>query len=149
MRAYPTASQQRQLDALRAAHCEIYNAALEERREHWKRHKTSVRYTDQSAQLKHVRELRPDLAVWSFTGQQQTLRRLDRTFQAFFRRVKAGDTPGYPRFKPARRFDTVDHVNGDGAKWTPTPDGQKWATCLLYTSPSPRDATLSRMPSSA
>ena len=149
MRAYPTASQQRQLDALRAAHCEIYNAALEERREHRKRHKTSVRYTDQSAQLKHVRELRPDLAVWSFTGQQQTLRRLQRSYDGFFRRLrkfnrlapaqkakakaegKPVSKPGYPRFKPVHRFDTVDHVNGDGAKWTPTPDGQKWATAYI------------------
>ena len=28
-------------------------------------------------------------------------------------------------------------------------EGDEIATCLLYTSPSPRDATLSRMPSSA
>ena len=28
-------------------------------------------------------------------------------------------------------------------------DGKNIETCLLYTSPSPRDATLSRMPSSA
>ena len=35
------------------------------------------------------------------------LRRLDRAFEAFFRRVKAGETPGYPRFKSAHRFDSV------------------------------------------
>jgi putative transposase len=69
------------------------------------------------------------LARWSFTGQQQTLRRLNRSFDGFFRRVKAGQAPGYPRFKSRARFDTVDHVNGDGAKWAPT-DG-RWARCYL------------------
>ncbi len=30
---------------------------------------------------------------------QDVLRRLDKSFKAFFRRVKAGKKPGYPRFK--------------------------------------------------
>lgn len=42
---------------------------------------------------------------------------MDKAFAAFFRRVKAGQTPGYPRFKPVQRFDTVTFVEGDGAKW--------------------------------
>jgi putative transposase len=46
------------------------------------------------------------------------LRRLDRAFQAFFRRLKAGETPGYPRFKGRARFDTVEFPSyGDGCKW--------------------------------
>lgn len=65
------------------------------------------------------------MAVGSFSAQQQTLRRLNRAFEAFFGRVRKGETPGYPRFRSRRRFDTVDHVNGDGAKWHPT-EG-RWA----------------------
>jgi putative transposase len=63
---------------------------------------TGVSYGDQSAQLKEIREVRPDVAAWSFSSQQATLRRLNRAFAGFFRRVKAGETPGYPRFKEVR-----------------------------------------------
>jgi putative transposase len=60
------------------------------------------------------------VAVWSFSSEQATLRRLNRAFVAFFRRVKAGETPGYPRFKAARRFDTVEWPkDGDGCRWKP------------------------------
>lgn len=50
---------------------------------------------------------------------QITLRRLDLAFTAFFRRVKAGETPGYPRFKGRDRFDSVTFTGvHDGAKFT-------------------------------
>lgn len=75
-RLYPTSRQRDQLTAMLAAHCELYNAALEERREAWRRSRVTVRYADQSGQLKAVRRLRADQAVWSFTSQQQTLRRV-------------------------------------------------------------------------
>jgi putative transposase len=70
-------------------------------------------------QLKEIRSVRPDQGVWSFTSQQQTLRRLDKAFGAFFRRVKAGETPGYPRFRAAARFESVDFRHGDGIKFLP------------------------------
>src|SRR5262249_39106762 len=50
----------------------------------------------------------PDQARWSFSSQQATLRRLDKAMQAFFGRVKAGQTPGYPRFRGRYWFDTVE-----------------------------------------
>ncbi|MGW1554880.1 RNA-guided endonuclease InsQ/TnpB family protein, partial [Streptomyces sp. NPDC002346] len=59
---------------------------------------------------------------WSFSSQQATLRRLDKAMQAFFRRVKAGQTPGYPRFRGVSWFDTVDFPkDGDGCRWDSTP----------------------------
>lgn len=45
------------------------------------------------------------------------MRRLDEAFAGFFRRVKAGQTPGYPRFKGRGHFDTVTFTNGDGGRW--------------------------------
>ena len=56
-----------------------------------------------------------------------------------------------------RRFRAVQHTSGLAAPWTVTvpagtsvvPDGVQYPCCLLYTSPSPRDRTRSRMPSSA
>lgn len=118
----PTARQQALLSAMLADHCALYNAALQERRDAYRTRYVSVRYGDQSEQLKDIRAADTDgQGRWSFTSQQQTLRRLNRVFDAFFRRVKAGQTPGYPRFKSIRRFDMVEFVNGDGAKWDDTP----------------------------
>jgi putative transposase len=58
--------------------------------------------------------------TWSFSSQQATLRRLNRAFAAFHRRVKAGETPGYPRFRSAHRFDSVEWPkDGDGCRWQP------------------------------
>jgi putative transposase len=116
-RAYPTQRQEQRARALLDAHRHLYNAALEERREAW-RHGVTIRYGDQSAQLAEIRRADPDgQGHWSFTSQQQTLRRLDRAFQGFFQRVRAGRRAGYPRFKTAARWDSVDSVDGDGARW--------------------------------
>src|SRR5215213_6302903 len=103
-RAYPTRRQEQRARALLDAHRHMYNAALEERREAW-RHGMTIRHGDQSAQLAEIRRADPDgQGRWSFTSQQQTLRRLDRAFQGFFQRVRAGRRAGYPRFKTAARW---------------------------------------------
>lgn len=90
-RLYPTSKQRDRLTAMLRDHCELYNAALEHRREAYRRAKVTVRCTQQQAELTAIRIERPDQAVWSFTSQQHTLRRLDKAFRAFFRRVKAGE----------------------------------------------------------
>jgi putative transposase len=119
-RLRPTARQHVALSQCLASHRELYNAALQERRDAWRLRGTSVSYGDQSAQLKEIRAVRPDVAAWSFSSQQATLRRLNRAFAAFFRRVRAGETPGYPRFKPAHRFASVEWPkDGDGCRWRP------------------------------
>ncbi|HEY9441080.1 MAG TPA: transposase, partial [Streptomyces sp.] len=120
----PTARQTAALDEILRDHCSLYNGALQERRDAY-RHtsKTSVKYGDQSAQLKAIRAFDPERqGRWSFSSQQATLRRLDKAFQAFFRRVRAGRTPGYPRFKGVGHFDTVTFPrDGDGCRWDSTP----------------------------
>jgi putative transposase len=128
-RAYPTRRQEQRARAMLDAHRQLYNAALEERREVW-RHGVIVRYSDQSAQLTEIRRADPGgQGRWSFTSQQQTLRRLDRAFQGFFQRVRAGRRAGYPRFKSAARWDSVDFVDGDGARWRDL-EG-RWARAYL------------------
>ena len=100
-----------------ASHRELYNAALQERREAWRLSKTTVSYGDQSAQLKAIREARPDVKAWSFSSQQATLRRLSRAFAGLLRRVNVDQTPGDPRFKPAHPFDRVERPkDGDGCR---------------------------------
>ncbi|KUO04705.1 RNA-guided endonuclease InsQ/TnpB family protein [Streptomyces caeruleatus] len=120
----PTARQAVALGEMLRDHCSLYNGALQERRDAY-RHvsKTTVRYGAQSAQLKAIRTFDPERqGRWSFSSQQATLRRLDKAFQAFFRRVKAGQTPGYPRFKGVGHFDTVTFPkDGDGCRWDSTP----------------------------
>jgi putative transposase len=75
-RMRPTAKQHIALAACVEAHRELYNAALEERRHAWAHSRTQVYYTDQAAQLTDIRAARPDMAVWSYSSQQATLRRL-------------------------------------------------------------------------
>jgi putative transposase len=119
----PTVHQQVALTAMLDDHRTLYNAALQERRDAY-RHpsKTTVRYVAQAGQLSEIRALDSDQARWSYSSQQATLRRLDKAFAAFFRRVKAGETPGYPRFKGQNWFDTVDWPkDGDGCRWDSDP----------------------------
>jgi putative transposase len=87
-RLRPTERQHTALAACVESHRELYNAALQERRDAWAASKTRVNYGDQSAQLSEIRSVRPDVAVWSFSSQQATLRRLNKAFAGFFRRVK-------------------------------------------------------------
>ncbi|MFE6058779.1 RNA-guided endonuclease InsQ/TnpB family protein [Streptomyces sp. NPDC056431] len=121
----PTMGQSIALGEMLRDHCSLYNGALQERRDAY-RHasKSSVRYGQQSAQLKEIRAFDPERqGRWSFSSQQATLRRLDKAFAAFFRRVKAGETPGYPRFRGVNWFDTVDFPkDGDGCRWDSTPN---------------------------
>jgi putative transposase len=56
-------------------------------------------------------------AAINFSSAQATLRRLDKAFANFFRRVKAGEEPGYPRFKGRDRFNSVLFPShGDGIR---------------------------------
>lgn len=118
----PTARQETALAACVEDHRQLYNAALQERRDAWRMRGETVRYGGQSAQLKAIRAADPDHSRWSFSSQQATLRRLDKAMAAFFRRVKAGRKPGYPRFKGANWFDTVVWpADGDGCRWDSQP----------------------------
>lgn len=120
----PTVGQTMALGEMLRDHCSLYNGALQERRDAY-RHasKTSVKYGMQSAQLKDIRSFDPERqGRWSFSSQQATLRRLDKAFAAFFRRIRSGENPGYPRFRGVNWFDTVDFPkDGDGCRWDSTP----------------------------
>ncbi len=97
--------------------CDLYNAALQERRDAWKVCGHPVRMGEQSADLPWIRANLEQHGRWSAWAQQEVLRRLDRAFQAFFRRVKAGQTPGYPRFKSKARWDSAVLCQSNGARW--------------------------------
>lgn len=97
-----------------AAFCDLYNCALEQRRDAYARCRKTISYVDQCNELIAVRDADARLAHFGFTAEQQILRRLDKTFKAFFRRVKAKQKPGYPRFRSKAYFDSAEFKVGDG-----------------------------------
>ncbi|MCM8738713.1 transposase [Azospirillum sp. A1-3] len=113
-RVYPKQRQADGLDALLADFCGLYNAALQQREEAWKRRRVSLSYEDQANELPALRAAMPDLARWSYTAQQQLLRRVNKAYQAFFRRVRRGEKPGFPRYKARSWFSSAEFRFGDG-----------------------------------
>jgi putative transposase len=113
-RLFTKAAQEVALTAMLGAFCDLYNAALQQRIEAYRRRGLTLRYGNQAAELKAVRTADELLASYSFSAEQQVLRRLDKTFAAFFRRLKAGKKPGFPRFRSKARFDSAEFRVGDG-----------------------------------
>jgi putative transposase len=115
-RLYPTKKQAALLDEQLAEARRLYNAALQERRDAWKMRKTAITCYQQVNQLKDIRAA-GDLALANFNSCTDVLRRVDKTFQAFFRRMKAGQKAGYPRFKAQSRFQSYTFpIYGNGCK---------------------------------
>ena len=116
-RIYPNRSQAEALDKILEQHRRLYNLALGDRRDVYEAEERSVSYGEQSRRFKESRKVLPNFAPLNFSSAQATLRRLDKAFKAFFRRVEMGDAPGYPRFKPEGRFRTVEFPSyGDGCR---------------------------------
>jgi putative transposase len=88
---------------------ELYNAALQERRDAYHINRLSINYHAQAVQLPQIKQIREDVGGVHSQVLQDTLRRVDKAFDAFFRRCQEGETPGYPRFKPASRYDSFTY----------------------------------------
>lgn len=106
-RIYPSKSQIIKLNETLAICCELYNAALQERRDAWKLKRKSISWFDQNSQMKDVRREREDVAGVNSLVLQDALKRVHLAFGVFFRRVKRGKKAGYPRFRSARRYDSI------------------------------------------
>lgn len=119
---YPTPRQCELLLILLRQHCELWNAALEERISAWRAAGKSIGYSAQCTSLTQIRsELPGDWAQMNCSSQQITLRRLDKAFSSFFRRVKTGQSPGFPRFKSLSRMPGFGYKgHGDGWRFTPS-----------------------------
>jgi putative transposase len=94
----------------------LYNACIQERRDAWKKAGVSIRYLDQQNVLPEIKKFRPELVPLGSHALQETVRRVDRAFQAFFRRIKTGEKPGFPRFKSRNRFDSFTYPDPAGWK---------------------------------
>ena len=113
-RIRPSNAQDTALTGMLGAFCDLYNACLQQRIEAYQRRGISLRYGNQAGELKAVREADERLGGFSFSAEQQILRRLDKAFSAFFGRVKRGGKPGFPRFRAKSMFDSADFRVGDG-----------------------------------
>jgi putative transposase len=112
----PTSDQERALAFVVRRCCELYNAALQERRDAWQKCGVNITVATQSAELPAIKDVRPEYRDVHSQVLQDVLTRLDRAFQAFFGRVTAGETPGYPRFQGANRYHSFTYKQfGNGA----------------------------------
>src|SRR5712691_4688405 len=84
----------------------VLTQSLQERRDAYRMSGVSISYTMQANQLPALKALREEYQDIHSQVQQDVLKRLDKAFDAFFRRVKNGQTPGYPRFKNADCYDS-------------------------------------------
>lgn len=113
----PNTEQAEKLDFLFWQSRLIYNAALEQRITTYKETGKGIGYGAQWEYFRDVRRANPDtFGRLNASGLQQVLRRLDKAFGAFFRRLKAGEKPGFPRFKSRDRFHSIEYTYGDGCK---------------------------------
>ncbi len=87
----------------------LYNHLLEQRKGAWDAEKKSLSRYDQSNSLKDLKQEHPFLSdVYSQVLQNISMR-IDLAFRAFFRRIKSGDKPGYPRFRGKFRYDSFTY----------------------------------------
>jgi putative transposase len=108
-RLYPTRQQERVLLWTLTRCRDLYNAALQERRDAYRMAGVSIRCYDQINQLPDIKQERPEYADIHSQVLQDVLRRVDKAMQGFFRRIKAGQKPGYPRFQGRNRYDSFTY----------------------------------------
>ncbi len=116
-RLFTNANQERELNIALETHRRLYNACLDLRELCWQTLGQSFSYEDCSIWFRGQRTTNPFFAHLNFSSAQATMKRLDRSFANFFRRVKIGEKPGYPRFKGHNHFDSFTFPSyGDGAR---------------------------------
>lgn len=135
-RLYPTRQQEKTLFWTLARCRELYNAALSERKDAYRLHERytvshtqngqqivatmlapmrvgDVNYYQQKRDLVQIKaELRAEYQHIHSQVLQNVLERLEKAFQHFFRRVKKGETPGYPRFAGRNRYNSFTYPQG-------------------------------------
>jgi putative transposase len=115
-RLKPTLKQERELEWVLKLCCALYNTALEQRITAWQRARASVSRFRQEAELKDIRAVFPEYAAIHSHVLQDVLARLDKTYQAFFRRLKAGEKAGFPRYQWRDRYHSFTYKEfGNGA----------------------------------
>ena len=150
----PTPAQARQFEEVLWRCRTLYNTALEERITAFRRCGVTLTCSQQQAELPDLKAAFPDYAEINAQVLQDVLTRLDKTYQAFFRRVKAGQTPGFPRYQGRNRYHSFTYKQyGGGARLEMEQDNGflvlskigrvavRWSRALAGT---PKTVTISR-----
>jgi len=115
-RLMPTPTQERELGRVLGLCRWLYNTALEQRITAWQRASVSLSRYSQEAELKDLRAAMPEYAAIHSHVLQDVLARLDKTYQAFFLRMKAGEQAGFPRYQGRDRWHSFTYKEfGNGA----------------------------------
>ncbi len=111
----PTPAQEQALDAMLWRCRELYNAGLEQRKTAWERCHVSISRYEQEAELKDIRAEFPEYTAIHSHILQDVMARLQKTYDDFYRRIRAGEKPGFPRYKGRNRwrsFTVKEYGNG-------------------------------------
>ena len=108
-RLYPTKQQKTTLDKTLEVCRVLYNHCLKQRRWAYKYYGISISYNEQQNDLPDLKTHVPEFSLVHSQVLQDVARRVDRAYQAFFRRVKAGEKPGFPRFRGKDRYDSFTY----------------------------------------
>lgn len=112
-RLYPTKKQEQKLFWTLTRCRELYNAALSERRDAYRMAGKSISYYEQKRDLPEIKaEIREEYQDIHSQVLQDVLLRLNRAFDNFFRHVKNGEEPGYPRFQGRNRYNSFTYPQG-------------------------------------
>jgi len=114
-RIYPTGKQKRQMESVLIACMRLWNYFLEQRDTAYKTDKTSISYFAQMKEIPKLAIKDPSIKEVYSQTLQDVPKRLDKAFQAFFRRVKVGETPGFPRFKNRDRYNSFTYPQNNGS----------------------------------
>lgn len=116
-RLLPTKAQETAINGILSECRWLYNALLEQRKVAWQERQETLGLYAQHAALPAMKKARPSLASVHSQVLQNVAVRLELAFEAFFRRVKAGQEPGYPRFRGAERYDSFCYPQyGNGCR---------------------------------
>jgi len=116
-RIYPNQEQKTCLEKWLEICRVLYNDCLTERRDAWSVAHKSISYYDQANQLKEIKTFDEDLKKVYSQVLQDVLKRVDKAFKNFFRRIKRREKAGYPRYKPRSRYSSFTYPQ-DGFKFS-------------------------------
>ncbi|RKN83719.1 RNA-guided endonuclease InsQ/TnpB family protein [Paenibacillus ginsengarvi] len=108
-RLYPTSEQQEKIRCILERCRLLYNRLLAERIHAYKTEGKAPTYGQQANTFRERKQHIPALKDVHAQVLQDVARRLDKAYQAFYRRVKSGEKAGFPRFKPQSRYDSFTY----------------------------------------
>jgi putative transposase len=108
-RLYPTKNQKHKLQNTLDLCRDLYNSALQERVEAYKKNRISLSYITQQNELPVLKKELPEYELVYAQVLQDVLKRLDLNFKAFFRRLRNHEKPGFPRYRGYDRYDSFTY----------------------------------------